>query len=189
MDRKISKRFSAVRIGGAALGSLILCAVLGLAGCNQTHPDEKDAVNNALTANNLGVVSVSQDRDKGVMTLSGDVETEAKKEQAEQVAKQAAPDYTISNQVGVRPIGMESQAKAVDSDLDSGIEDNCKAAMKAHKNLDQQSISCSSKNGTLTLKGSVKTAAQKAEAGKLAKQIPNVKETVNEITVKSSSGE
>lgn len=189
MNRNVCKKLSPARIAIVALGSLILCAVLVLTACNQTHPDEKDAVNNALTANNLGAVSVSQDREKGVMTLSGDVETQAKKEQAEQVAKQAAPDYTIADQVGVRPIGMESQAKSVDSDLDGGIEDNCKAAMKAHKNLDQQSISCSSKNGTLTLKGTVKTAAEKTEAGKLAKQIPNVKETVNEITVKSSSGE
>ena len=186
MGSRFSQRFSPARIAVSAVISLTLCAVLGLAGCSQTHPDEKDAVNNALTANNLGVVTVSQDRDKGVMTLSGDVETQAKKEQAEQVAKQAAPDYTISDQVGVRPIGMESQAKAVDSNLDSGIEDNCKAMLKAHKNLDKQSISCSAKNGTLTLSGSVKTVAEKSEAGKLAKQIPNVKETVNEIAVKSS---
>ncbi len=60
MDSKFSKWFSVGRTAGPALFSLILCAVLGLAGCSQAHPDEKDAVNNALTANNLGVVSVSQ---------------------------------------------------------------------------------------------------------------------------------
>src|SRR5580698_8868631 len=111
-----------LRRGGAVILSLVLGGALALTGCNQTHPDEKDAVNNALTANNLGVVSVSQDRDKGVMTLTGDVETADKKQQAETIAKQAAPDYTILNQVGVRPIGMESQAQAVDSALDDGIE-------------------------------------------------------------------
>ena len=189
MDSKFSKRFSPSRIAAAVLATLTLCAGLMLAGCSQTHPDEKDAVNNALTANNLGVVSVSQDRDKGVMTLTGDVETADKKEQAGNVAKQAAPDYTIANQVGVRPIGMESQAKSVDSNLDSGIEVNCKAMLKAHKNLDEQSISCSAKNGTLTLKGSVKSATQTMEAEKLAKKLPNVKETVNEIEVKGTSGE
>jgi hyperosmotically inducible periplasmic protein len=169
--------------------TLTLCAGMVLVGCNQSHPDEKDAVNNALTANNLGVVNVSQDRDKGVMTLSGDVETADLKQRAEQVAKQAAPDYTISDQIGVRPIGNESQASAVDSSLDSGIEDNCKAAIKAHKALDEQSISCSAKNGTLVLKGSVKNQAQKVEAGKLAKKVPNVKELVNELEVKAPSGE
>ena len=35
------------------------------------------------------------------------------------------------------------------------------------------------------LKGSVKTAAQKAEAAKLAKGVPNVKEIVNTIEVKN----
>jgi hyperosmotically inducible protein len=118
------------------------------------------------------------------MTLTGDVESADKKQEAESVAKQAAPDYTISNQVGVRPVGAETQAKAVDSSLDSGIEDNYKAAIKAHKNLDAQSISYSAKNGTLVLKGNVKTAAQKAEASKLAKAVPNVKEVVNEIEVR-----
>jgi len=33
--------------------------------------------------------------------------------------------------------------------------------------------------------GSVKTPAQKSEAGKLAKTIPNVRQVVNEIEVKS----
>ncbi len=175
--------------GGAVILSLVLGGGLVLTGCSSAHPDEKDAVNNALTANQLGVVSVSQDRDKGVITLTGDVETADKKQQAEAVAKQAAPDYTIANQVGVRPIGDESQAKAVDSALDSGIEDNYKAVLKEHKRLDEQSISYKSKNGTLTLSGTVHTAAEKKEAGVLAKKIPNVKELVNEIEVKPGNGE
>jgi len=137
-----------------------------------------------MTSNGLGVVKVSQDRDKGVLTLSGDVESADQKAQAEQVAKQTAPGYTISNEIGVRPIGAESQAKAVDSSLDDGIESNYKAALKAHKNLDDQSISYDAKNGTLVLKGSVKTRAQKGEADQIAKAIPNVREVVNEIEVK-----
>lgn len=155
--------------------------------CNRSseHPDEKDAVNSAMTSNGLGVVRVSQDREKGVMTLSGDVESSDQKTQAESVAKQAAPDYVISNEIGVRPVGAEGQAKAVDSSTDNAIEDNYKAALKAHKNLDDQSISYDAKNGTLLLKGSVKTAAQRKEAFALAKHVPNVKEVVNEIAVKS----
>ena len=169
----------------AAISSVALCAVLVLAACNQNkYPDEKDAVNNALTANNLGAVNVSQDREKGVMTLKGDLESAEKKEQAQAVTKQAAPDYTVANEIGVRPPD-NGQAKAVDSSLDNGIEDDYKAALKAHQNLDAQSISYKAKNGTLVLSGSVKTAAQKSEASKLAKNIPNVKEVVNEIEVKS----
>ena len=164
----------------------IVVGMLSLLGCNQQnrHPDVKASVDSAMTSNGLGVVKVSQDRDKGVLTLSGDVESADQKAQAEQVAKQTAPGYTISNEIGVRPIGAESQAKAVDSSLDDGIESNYKAALKAHKNLDDQSISYDAKNGTLVLKGSVKTRAQKGEADQIAKAIPNVREVVNEIEVK-----
>ena len=175
------------RIGMSVLGAMFLAMFL-LTRCNKDtqRPDVKDAVDSAMTQNNLGVVKVSQDRDKGVLTLTGDVISADDKARAESVAKQAAPGYTVANELGIRPQGAESQAKAVDSNLDSGIEDNYKAALKANKNLDDQSISYDAKNGTLTLKGSVKTAAQKVEAAKLAKGVPNVKEVVNTIEVKNN---
>jgi hyperosmotically inducible protein len=105
------------------------------------------------------------------------------KSQAQTLAQQAAPDYTIANEIGVRPPQV-AHAGAVASDLDSAIEDNFKAGIKANQALNDQSISCSVKNGTIVLKGSVKTAAQKREAGALAKQVPNVQQVVNELEVK-----
>lgn len=187
-----TSRMSLVPIAVVA-ASLTLALTFVLVGCNRQnqHPDVKSAVDTAMTRNDLGVVKVSQDREKGVLTLTGDVETPDQKAQAENVAAQTAPGYAISNEIGVRPVGAESQAKAVDSSLDDGIENNFKAALKAHKNLDDQSISYDAKNGTLLLKGSVKTSAQKNEAQKLAKAVPNVKEVVNEIEVtpnKDSTG-
>lgn len=164
----------------------VLAGALAISGCNKnsSHPDEKSAVKNSLSNNNLGDISVSQDQDKGVMTLTGNVNSEDQKSQAETLAKQAAPDYTIANEVGVRPPGAESQAKSVQSNLDSAIEDNFKASLKGNKNLDDQSINFSAKNGTLVLKGTVKTAKQKREAEALAKRVPNVQQVVNEIEVK-----
>lgn len=178
------QKFHRVRaIVGVTAASLAMLFVL--VACNTAnHPDYKDAVNSAMTQNNLGVVSVSQDRTKGVMTLKGDVETEDQKAQASAVAAHAAPGYVIANELGVRPVGQESQAKAVDSELDDAIEDNFKASLKEHKDLDDQSISGSAKNGTLVLKGHVKSHEQKAEAQQLARAVPNVKEVVNEIEVR-----
>jgi hyperosmotically inducible protein len=164
--------------------AFVLAGALVVAGCHKQFPDEKSAVTNTLTTNNLGAVSVSQDREKGVMTLTGNLETDDMKMQAENYAKQAAPDYTFANEIGIRPTGAESQAGAVASKLDSGIEDNFKAELKAHKSLDDQSISGSAKNGTLVLTGSVKTEKQKMEAGTLAKKVPNVQQVVNELEVK-----
>jgi hyperosmotically inducible protein len=165
---------------------VILAGVGYLAGCNTTssHPDYKPAVTSSLKSNSLSDISVSQDQEKGVITLTGDVSSQDQKMQAENVAKQSAPGYTIANEIGVRPAGAEGQANSVASNLDKGIEDNFKAALKGHKNLDDQSIDYSAKNGTLVLKGSVKTASQKKEAGDIAKQVPNVQQVVNEIEVK-----
>jgi hyperosmotically inducible protein len=169
-------------LGSAAM----LAGGLIIAGCQHqpAHADEKAAVTNSLNSNNLSSLSVSQDRDKGVMTLTGDVSSDDQKSQAENLAKQAAPDYTIADEIGVRPLGEQSQAKAVDSSLDNGIEDNFKAEIKAHKSLDDQSIHAKVKNGTLVLTGSVKTADQKREAGSLAKKVPNVQQVVNELEIK-----
>ena len=170
------------------LGStFVLVGALVVTGCHKSdHPDEKPAVTSSLSSNNLSDVSVSQDREKGVITLSGNVSSDDQKTQAENLAKQAAPDYMIADEIGVRPPGAESQAKAVSSDLDSAIEDNFKASLKAHKNLDDQSIDVSAKNGTLVLKGSVRTERQRKEAENLARHVPNVQQVVNEIEVKSS---
>ena len=163
-----------------------ILSALVLVGCNRRaqHSDVKSAVDTAMTRNDLGVVKVAQDRDKGILTLTGDVETADQKVQAEKIASQTARGYVIANELGVRPIGAESQAKAVDSNLDDAIEKNFKAALKAHQNLDDQSISYDARNGTLVLKGSVKTGTQKSEAQTLAQAVPNVKEVVNELEVK-----
>lgn len=169
--------------------SVALLGILALAGCNRNaqHADVKDAVDGAMTKNNLGVVKVAQDRDKGVLTLTGDVVNADDKTRAEGIAKDNAPGYVIANELGVRPQGQDdAQLKGVDNKLDDGIKDNFKASIKAHKELDDQSIREDVKNGTIVLKGSVKTAAQKAEATKLAKAVPNVKEVVNELEVKAN---
>lgn len=166
------------------LGSLVLGGALVIGGCNKSYPDEKSAVDQALTSNDFGTVGVSQDRDKGVMTLRGNVGLPADKDRAEKIAQRAAPDYRIANELGVRPENMPGAAGA-DAKLDSAIEDNFKAAIKGHENLNDQSISGSAKNGTLVIKGSVKTPQQRAEAETLGKQVPNVQQVVNELKVKS----
>lgn len=168
-----------------APGTVLLGSAMLVAGCNTTHPDEKAPVNQALKSSNLSNIDVSQDRAKGVMTLKGNVATEGDKKNAGELAQRAAPDYTVANEIGVRP-PQEANAGQVDSKLDSGIEDNFKAAIKAHENLNDQSIHVSAKNGTLVIKGTVKTPAQKHEASNLAKKVPNVQQVVNELEVKPS---
>jgi osmotically-inducible protein OsmY len=99
------------------------------------------------------------------------------------VAKSAAPGRVIANEISVQPVGDESQAKEVTSNVDDGIEKDYKAALISSR-LDKQHIRFAASNGVLTLKGTVKSTRQRQEAEKLASQIPNVKQVVNQIDVR-----
>ena len=169
---------------------MILAALLMLAlaiGCSQQRansPDAKPAVQDALKAGGYDNVNVDQDRDKGVITLKGDVKSEEDKAKAQQIAEKAANGMVVANELGVRPDGEAGdQAKKVDKNTDDAIEDHMKAAIAAH-NWDNQHIRFDAKNGTLTLKGDVDTAAQREQVQKVAKDIPGVQQVVNELQVK-----
>jgi hypothetical protein len=66
-----------------------------------SHPDDKQAVYSTLEQNDLASVIVEQDRGNGVIKLSGIVGDQSRKDHAQQLAQQAAPGYTIDNQLKV----------------------------------------------------------------------------------------
>lgn len=176
-----------MRITGALAFVAVLAAILGVA-CSQQKaaaPDVAGQIKYSLKANNLDDVKVSEDRDKGVVTLSGDVKSEQEKTHAEDVAKQNSGGLIIANELGVRPEGEEGAANKVDKNLDKGIEDNYRAAITA-KGMDNQHIHFNSKNCVITLTGDVDTPSQRESAEKMAAQIPNVSQVVNELTVKGA---
>jgi osmotically-inducible protein OsmY len=75
---------------------------------------------------------VDEDRDKGVITLNGHVKSEDQKQQAGTVAQQAAPGKVVANELAIRPEGMESTARKVESSTDDAIEDHFKAVVAAN---------------------------------------------------------
>src|SRR5262249_18312929 len=160
---------------------LVLAGVL--TGCSQTNkaPDVADSIRKSLDDSGYKDVSVSQDRDKGVVTLSGNVATTSDKAQAESIAKTAAGSQVVSNQIAVRPPGNESDAKAVDSDLDKAIEKNVDATLV--KNKMNRGVSYDVKNGVVTLKGDVASQERRTQVEKLVASVPNVKQVVNELEV------
>lgn len=182
------KIFKSLAIVSAFMG------VAALAGCSHTSmksPDVTAQVRQSLDQNGLKNVSVSQDRDKGVVTLTGNVSTDAERSEAESLTRSIAGTQVVSNQIGVLPVGAESTAKDVNSALDDGIEKNLKAVLIQHR-LNKE-VRYDVTNGVVTLKGSTNSRSRRAEAEQLAKQTPNVKQVVNELQVKnekasSSSG-
>ena len=166
--------------------STAILALCSLSACTRSAdkaPDVSSAVRQSLDQAGLKDVSVSQDRDKGVVTLGGHVATEDAKGQAESIAKTMAAGEVVANQVAVIPPGAESDAKTINSDLDTGIDKNLHAALVASR-FDSQ-VNYNVKNRVVTLKGEVDSQAKRADAAKVAAAVPNVDQVVNEIQVKN----
>ena len=168
------------------LGCLTLLTVGTLTGCSATSsksPDVSDNVRQSLDQAGLKDVSVSQDRDKGVVTLGGHVGANDAKAQAESIAKSIAAGQVVSDQIAVIPPGVESQAKAVNADLDKGIDKNLDAAL-IQSNL-RKGVEYEVKNGVVTLTGDVNSQAKRARLESIASRVPNVQQVVNELEVKN----
>jgi osmotically-inducible protein OsmY len=167
------------------LSLLALVAIGTLAGCSSSPTqaaDVSDSIRKALDQAGLKDVSETQDRDKGVVTLGGHVGAENDKSQAESIARSFAGRQVVSNQIAVIPAGAESEAKAVNHDLDQGIEKNLDAALIQNRFHD--SVKYGVKNGVVTLTGDVESQSLRGQAASIASTVPNVQQVVNELQVK-----
>jgi osmotically-inducible protein OsmY len=165
---------------------LTLLAVGILAGCSGTatkSPDVSDSIRKSLDQAGFKDVTVSQDRDKGVVTLGGKVTSESDKSQAESLAKSLAGTQVVADQIAVIPVSAEKEAKAVNSDLDAGIEKNLDAALIQNKMHDN--VKYEVKSGVVTLTGEVNSQDKRELAGKVATAVPNVQQVVNDLQVKN----
>ena len=167
------------------LGCLALAAMAITQACSTSPqaPDVTGSIKDALKSAGLKDVSVSQDRDKGVVTLKGSVPAAPDKAQAESIAKSLAAGQVVGNEIAVLPVGAESTAKAINSDLDDGIKKNLDAALIAGAMKGQ--VKYDVKNGVVTLTGEVASQAQRGEAQRIAAAVPNVQQVVNKLDVKN----
>src|SRR5208337_5061032 len=160
------------------LSLLVRGGMLGCSRASAKSPYVSDSIRKSLDQAGLKDVSVSQDRDKGVVTLGGHVAADADKSQAETIAKSTAGSEVVANQIAVIPVGGESDAKKMNSDLDKGIGANLDAALIQVKI--QDGVKYDVKNGVVTLTGEVNSESTRAQAATVASTVPNVQQVVNE---------
>jgi hyperosmotically inducible periplasmic protein len=162
-----------------------LLAIGAFAGCSRVSTQSADvsgAIRKSLDEGGFKTVSVSQDREKGVVTLGGHVAADGDRSQAESLAKSIAVGQVVSDEIAVIPSGAESDAKTVNSDLDAGIGKNLDAALiqnKLHEN-----VKYDVKNAVVTLTGEVNSQSIRSQAEGVASSVPNVRQVVNELQVK-----
>lgn len=159
-------------------------ALLTLAACSSAPKaaDVTAPVRNALKQAGLKNVSVSEDREKGVVNLTGNVANDSDKAEAESIAKANAGGQVVADEIAVLPPNDQSTAKTVNSDLDAGIKKNLDAALV--QNRLNKRVKFSVKNGLVKLTGTVDSRATRSEAEQVAANVPNVQQVVNELDVR-----
>jgi hyperosmotically inducible protein len=162
---------------------LVLGSTFGCSRVSAKSADVSDSIRKSLDQAGLKDVSISQDRDKGIVTLGGQVASENDKAQAESLAKSFSGAQVVANQIAVIPVGGEKAAKAVNSDLDQGIENNLDAALIQNKMHDN--VKYEVKSGVVTLTGEVNSEDMRSRAANVAAGVPNVQQVVNDLQVKN----
>jgi hyperosmotically inducible periplasmic protein len=167
------------RIAGTVL---IAMSLMGACSTVQKSPAVASEIRKSLDQAGLKDVSVSQDRDKGVVTLGGHVNADADKARASQIAQPLAGSDVIANEVAVLPSTDAGPTKTIYSDLDKGIASNLDAALisAGYPN----GIGHAVKNGVVTLTGTVNDEAERAKLESVARGVPNTQQVVNEIQTK-----
>jgi osmotically-inducible protein OsmY len=164
------------------LAAVIAFSVAGCSSTSANAPQVEGTIRQSLKANGLNDVSVSQDRTKGVVTLTGHVASDDEKARAQQIAQSAAAGQVVADEIAVLPPGDHSSAKTVNADLDKGIEKNLDAAFI--QNGLNKHVTYSVKNGVVTLTGDVNSRQWRDQAAQVAGAVPNVQQVVNEIQLK-----
>jgi hyperosmotically inducible protein len=170
------------RVSLTVLALLAAGTVAGCSGTNAQSPEVTDNIRKSLDQAGLKDVTVSQDRDKGVVTLGGQVRSDNDKSQAESLAKSYAGAQVVADQIAVIPAGIEKETKAINADLDKGIEKNLDAALLQNKM--HESVKYAVKNGVVTLSGEVNSQNKRDHAERVATRVPNVQQVVNDLQVK-----
>ena len=167
----------------AVVAGLLLALSIGCSQHRANTPSEKKAVVDALDQAGYKNISVSEDRDKGVITLKGDISTQADKERAEGIARNTANNSVIANELLVTG-GDKSLAKEINKDNDDAIKAHFKE-WEAANGVKNQHVTADVNNGVVTLTGDVDTEAQRTMFEKDVAKIDGVSEVVNKLEVKA----
>jgi len=154
-----------------------------MAGCATSQsPDVSGQIRKSLDDSGLRNISVSQDRTKGVVTLTGNVPSDDDKARAEGIAKSNAAGQVVADEVAVTPPGA-NEPKTVNADIDKAIGQDLDAQLI--QNRLNHDVSHSEKNGVVTLTGTVNSQGLRDHVAHIASGVPNVSQVVNELEVKN----
>jgi hyperosmotically inducible protein len=168
-------------------------AMLGMAACSSTrtqrapgeHVDDAallTSVKSALVANPVTEAGeINVDVNRGVVKLSGFVDTQDEKAKAGDVARGVDGVASVQNDISVKKEN-SSTGEVID---DSILTAKVKAALIESPETKAHQINVETKLGVVQLSGFVDSAAAKDAATSVARSVTGVKDVKNELSVKS----
>lgn len=117
----------------------------------------------------------------GIVTLSGTVDSYAKKMEAENAAKKVAGVKVVVEQIEVKTFSALNHRD--DHDLANEVLNAC----KWHWEIPEDKIRVKVENGWITLEGEVQWNYQKEDTAKFIGQLAGIRGVSNKITIKSES--
>ena len=159
------------------LATLAVAAGAGL-GCHR-GPDVEGNVRKALDRANMQEVDVKVDGESSIVHLKGTVGSMAMRSRAQEVADAVVgTSGRVLNELTVKGLN-DTTADDLDSQIRSGLDrmiDNDPA-------LNERDVNFDVANGTVTIKGEVRTVDEKNRVGEMTKAAPGVKDVANGLQI------
>jgi hyperosmotically inducible protein len=159
------------------------CALLVTFACAASDPGITTAVKSKLTADDtVKAYQIDVDTKEGVVTLNGTVTNPAAKARAVELARGTDGVRNVVDNISVA-----SQTVSTPDDRsvigDAAITAAIKTKLLADTRVSGLAIDVDTRDGVVTLTGTVKSAAQKTAAMEIARATDNVKSVQDKLTV------
>ncbi len=162
-----------------AVAALLVAAPMATA-CNN-QPDVEEQVSRSLEQNNLDNVRVEWDDEAKIAHLRGSVDSSADRQRAEEIANTAVgTNGTVLNELTIE--GMNEEAA---DDMDGQIRDRLSEMIDNDATLKDRDIDFDVNNGVVTVKGEVRSAAEKQKVDQMVKAAPGVKDFENALEIRA----
>ncbi len=170
----------------ALLGGVAIA--LASVACSETDAGVTTKVKSKLGADDtVKAYQIDVDTQDKVVTLSGKVENAAAKTTAVRLARETEGVANVVDNIVVtmKPVDTPNMPDTTADVTDAGVTAAVKSKLLADPDVAGLKIDVDTQNGVVTLTGRVKTAAEKAEAVRLARETTGVKSVTDRLTVGS----
>jgi osmotically-inducible protein OsmY len=173
-----------------ALLLTLAMALIGGVGCASTRTTGEQlddaGITSKITAKltsdpEINPFNIDVDTLDGVVTLRGEVEKEKARTEAEHHARSTKGVVEVKNDIRV----VSEAAEDDESGSDAWITTKIKAKITGDSDLSPFNINVDTKDGVVTLRGAVKSAGSKQEAGRIASDTSGVVRVDNMLEVEA----